>query len=707
MIRRSILVALTTSILLFQTPAFAASVDDWRHDIDEIVHDFETVHPNAFTNISHSDLLAQAAALKQALPSLSEEQRMVRTMQLVALIGDGHTQLSPNRPDFAYWYPVRLLEFTDGYFVTAAYKPDADLVGAQVLEIGRQPVEIVMDRIRTLMNNENPLDRKEHVYPFHNAMLMKGLGYAASDGSLEVKFRLRDGKTIDRRLAPHRANDPRYREDDSTLDWRFVSEVYGPPFGNLEDWTTAYKGLPTSAYRHVDETRPPHFIFRRPFVAHAIPEKNAYYIQLNSVGDWGDKGFDQFFRNALAEVDNQKPRYLIIDIRYNAGGDGSKVPPVIHEFIKREDNPPWKYLYILTGRKTFSAADMVLAAFIDNTRCSIIGEPAGEPLHAYGDPTTIDLPRVGLELDVSTVWHQLSEAGDHSLMMPVDVPAPFSFTDYAAGRDPAVDAILRGDEMRSLPIIALEDGGAAARKVFEKRKHHFAQYAAWMHTREGDLLHAFWKLNDNNRQADALEIAKIMIELYPNSAMSWSKLGDAQIGLGRKAEGLKSYKRSLELDPNNLDNIGQRQAIEQKGFSKPDDIRFGATLAQMQTLLGNDCKSSNTREINPPFLHNVKTRQMQIDCEGFDFQGKPRHAEFVFGDDVLMMVWIIVTPEERTPIEQAMTSVYGKPNQHNAKYLAYTQKHAALRLDRSEALFYAPELESYFSSDFVTSALKP
>jgi len=42
------------------------------------------------------------------------------------------------------------------------------------------------------------------------------------------------------------------------------------------------------------------------------------------------------------------------------------------------------------------------------------------------------------------------------------VAAPFSFSDYAAGRDPAIDSIMGGKEMRSIPLIALNDGGQKA-----------------------------------------------------------------------------------------------------------------------------------------------------------------------------------------------------------------------------------------------------
>jgi hypothetical protein len=551
-------------------PAQAASVADWRHDIDTIVTDLRTVHPNAFSKTPLAVFLRAAAALKASLPRLSEEQRMVRAMELVALVGDGHTQLAPNRPDFSLWYPWRTYEFTDGYFITAAYKSNADLAGAQILSIAGRPAAEVFARARKLMDADNAFDAKERLYAVSSAPLMKGLGYAAADGTLKITVRLAGGAVAERTLVPLKASDSRYDANDSTFDWTFASEIYGPPIGSLDDWVTAYKALPTSAYRTIDVSRPPHFTYRRPFLARGMPEANAYYIQNNGVGDWNEKTYEDFFRKALAEVDVQKPANLIVDLRYNGGGDGSKVPAMIHQFIKREDNPPWKHLYILVGRKTFSAAIMALAAFIDNTRCTLIGEPPGSPLDNFGDPTVIDLARTGVELDISMLYHQLEDQGARYPIVPVDVPAPFSFADYAAGRDPAVDAILRGDEMRSIPIIATEDGAAAARRVYEARKARFGGWPEWSPPREIDLIHAFWKLNDSKRTSDALDFAKLYAGIYPGSARAWSYLGDARIAAGDKAGGLSSYQRALQLDPNNHDNVTQRQALRDAKMAVPE-----------------------------------------------------------------------------------------------------------------------------------------
>jgi len=135
--------------------AQAGSVSDWHHDIDEIVKDVQAIHPNPFFRTGRLTFLRRAEELKANIPRLTEEQRVVGAMQLIALIGDTHTQLEPDRPDFALWYPIRIYEFTDGYFVTAAHKSEAELAGARVLEVAGQSVVSVVQNARSLMGADN------------------------------------------------------------------------------------------------------------------------------------------------------------------------------------------------------------------------------------------------------------------------------------------------------------------------------------------------------------------------------------------------------------------------------------------------------------------------------------------------------------------------------------------------------------------------
>ena len=130
---------------------------------------------------------------------------------------------------------------------------------------------------------------------------------------------------------------------------------------------------------------------------------------------------------------------------------------------------------------------------------------------------------------------------------------------------------------------------------------------------------------------------------------------------------------------------------------RPAVVRFGAELVESTKELRPLCTKLDTRQMQRPFLvlrDIVKVRQMQVDCDGFQFAGAARWAEFVFADDSLAMVWILTEAKDEVALLRDMTKAYGEPTHRNEKFIAFARHGAALRTDRPEVLFFAPMLES-------------
>ncbi len=524
--------------------AIAASVDDWRVDLDEISNTLVLQHPDPYTRIGREAFARDLESLKRRLPELSEEQRVVEAMRLVASIGDGHTFLEPTGDAFKAWYPIRLYRFSDGIFVTSAHKSVAGLAGAQMLEIGGMPAAEALDLARGLMGADNDIGASENVAALSNAGLAKGLGLADASGALPVKVRLRDGRERALKLAPQPGG--------SGLGWRFRSEVFGASIGDYPDWVAAFGASPSSAFRTPDPARPLHLRYRRHYIGVPLPERDAYYMQVNYVLDHEDEAFNAFFHRAMAEVDKQKPRRLIVDWRYNSGGDGSKLTAMIAEFIRRGDAPPWRELYVLTGRKTFSAAVGAVEEFLARTPATFVGEPAGAGLNSFGDAGTFKFEHAQLSLSCSRRRHW-GRSDSHDPYTPVDVPAVFSFADYIAGRDPAVDPILAGEEMRALHLIAASDGGAAVRRVYAQRQARFHGVPWWTAARDDPMTSAGYALVDQGKLADALEVLTVDAEANPGLWRAWNNVGDLELKNGHREAGLAAYRRSLQLNPGNAE----------------------------------------------------------------------------------------------------------------------------------------------------------
>ena len=135
-------------------------------------------------------------------------------------------------------------------------------------------------------------------------------------------------------------------------------------------------------------------------------------------------------------------------------------------------------------------------------------------------------------------------------------------------------------------------------------------------------------------------------------------------------------------------------------FARPDAIRWGASTAELQRDLAPLCPKLVTRKIDPPFLPDVRTEQLQIDCDGFQFRGRERHVEFVIRDGRLVMAWLMVEPSEGPAIIDDMKAALGPPTGENADYVAFESHRTAWRHKPAEILFYAPELDKDMAPDF-------
>ena len=126
-----------------------------------------------------------------------------------------------------------------------------------------------------------------------------------------------------------------------------------------------------------------------------------------------------------------------------------------------------------------------------------------------------------------------------------------------------------------------------------------------------------------------------------------------------------------------------------------DVIEWGASAAQIEKALDGKCANSFVnRVIDPPFLPNGPAKQVQIDCDGYDFLGAPRWVEFVIGDDRLQMVWVMVEASDREMTLQALGEAYGEPSHKSDLFTAYIEHRAAWREDPPEVLFYGEELDA-------------
>ena len=136
----------------------------------------------------------------------------------------------------------------------------------------------------------------------------------------------------------------------------------------------------------------------------------------------------------------------------------------------------------------------------------------------------------------------------------------------------------------------------------------------------------------------------------------------------------------------------------------PEVAEFGASLETMTERLSEHCPEWNIRTIDPPFVPDVQNIQQQLDCDGFDYMGEPRWAEFVFRDGILEMIWMMVDADDEDRIVAAMRAtyenegVYFDGGEGAPRIIGFQEHNTAWRFEPPEVLFYseamAPALEA-------------
>lgn len=496
----------------------------WRADLRFMAAQMEKRHADLYHNISRKDFAAAVADLDRRIPTLQRHEIIVGMMRLAAMVGDGHTNVSPLK-DKAFGFrslPLKLYLFDDGLYVRAAAPAQAALVGARVEAIGGVPVEEAIRRAAELAPRDNEVGPKLYVPIFLGMPAIQHALKLAPSPDAAVLTLSRGGKrwTV---TVPAGEVDPSWPPD---TDISLVT-----PGGWAEARTTPMPPLwlqaPLDYHRMVE-----------------LPDR-ALYVQLNMVTGIAGQTLAQFGERIGERVRATNPRAVIVDVRLNRGGNLDLRYPFISDLIKAEDADT--KLYVLVGRGAFSATQPILDDLDRYTDAVLIGEPASSKPNSFGDSYRDILPNSGLTVRSSIVWHQLDQRDRP--WTAVDLATPYRFADYAAGRDPALDAALTYRPRPTLAdLVVAANGTAAAVAALDT---WLADPANRYADHEMELTRATSALLRAKQPAAAVATAERSVRQLPGSARAALVLAIAAEQAGDATRARNAGGRALELEPNN------------------------------------------------------------------------------------------------------------------------------------------------------------
>ena len=403
-------------------PLSATEVSQWREDLTFLRSEMPARHANLFHTMTHTQFDSAFTALDRALPRLERHQVIVELMKLDALVGDGHSNVSPWRDSTASFHqlPVALYWFEDGLFVRSATEGEKGLAGARVLAIGGVPTDRAIERVRSLISRDNEMGVRAWA-PVLLTMPEVLHAVGLSPDPAHATFRIeKAGARRDVTLTPS-GHFPMLTGD-TDLTW-IKRQGWADARDKVSD--PLWLSDPTNKYWY-----------------RVLPERRALYCQINTIQQKGGDSLRAFLERAVHAADSASVERFVLDLRLNGGGDGSWNRDILRALMKSRYDAPGR-LMVITGRRTWSAAQMLLNELENWTDAVFVGEPSASRGNVYGDSKKIILPNSRLTVRVSSLYWQQSDPRDTRPYIDVAIPAPLKFADYASGRDPALEAALR------------------------------------------------------------------------------------------------------------------------------------------------------------------------------------------------------------------------------------------------------------------------
>lgn len=366
--------------------------------------------------------------------------------EVTALADNGHsnTSISVIHKIFPL-VGIRTLWLDDGLFVVRVRGELEPLLGARIESIGGRAPEDLVAVVSRHMGGTDALIKAYHHAPFLlSPRLLNATGVTPDPKVARFTFSLPSGERIERDLtAPSADGQPRVRY------WRFM--VPEPIEGEGEAWR-AVLDASSSADRPWALQSPD-----TPFRYRFLSEPRVAHIQLRANIDTGGARIKSFLRDTKKRLKQDRPRHVILDNRWNGGGDLTLTADFVIDLA--DLLPPEGRVFSLTTGATFSAG--IYSAFLPKAthpdRTVVIGTRVGDRERFWAETgPRLALPQLDFPIGYSLEMHDLG-AGCHDRSIchirnprwnvavgsfDPDVHVPLRAADLFAGRDAHVEHVL-------------------------------------------------------------------------------------------------------------------------------------------------------------------------------------------------------------------------------------------------------------------------
>ena len=533
---KNIILILHFLFLLQLTAQKTLTNAQWKQDLRLLQNTIHKDYSFLFIKTTKETFDTEVDSLYSNIPNLENHEIIVGMARIIALFKYGHMGVGFYQKPFKFHYlPFNLYEFTDGIYLQGVQKGNQKALGAKVLEINKVPIADALKRIYPVVSAENTQYFKGN--GINHLTIPEVLHAQGITDELENSIELtleKDGENFKQVFT-------------SLTENKQVPNKYGYVFQD-ENWLEAREQKVTPLYlKNIDK-----FYFFE-----YLPKKKAVYVRLSQIEDDPTEDIKSFYSRLFDFIDNNEVKKLLLDVRLNGGGNNYKNRFFVTEIIKNQKINNVGSLFVIIGRRTFSACQNLVNELENYTNAIFVGEPTAENINFYGDNRPVILPNSKIPVYLSYAWWQDKPAWENAEWLAPSIPVDISFEEYSTNQDPVLDAALtfsdinfKPNPMRYITDMVLkgemEKLLQEVTKMIKNPKYDFFDF-------ETELSKAALHLVNTGRVEGVragVGILSFVTQLFPTSSNSWKNLGEGYLKAGDNEKAIELLNKAISLDFN-------------------------------------------------------------------------------------------------------------------------------------------------------------
>jgi tetratricopeptide (TPR) repeat protein len=398
-----------------------SKADGRKHDVDLLIAEVRRMHKDSDHRIAFAEFERKANDLIPRAATLTDNEFAVGVQRALATLGSAH---SGTIPEAIPWWgdkavPLQFFDFVDGLRIVAADSAYADLVGAQVMRAATADIARVRAAIDSITSKDHPLGyRASFTRWLRYPQLLNGLGINPTADTLPLTVVTVTGETRGIKV-PVKSTGEGYLR-----------------FGGRPDWIQAHVKLAPQVPLYLRNRE-------RGYTFTLLPADRAIYFQFNSVRNDGDEPLNIFVQRMFETADSARSQRLVIDLRWNYGGNTALLTPLVRAVMARERFVRRGGLFVIIGRITNSAAQNAVTLLERYANPILVGEVTASSPNFVGEDNFITLPYTKIGVSISDLYWQTSWPQDERIWTAPLLYTPPTWDSYRRGIDPAMEAIRR------------------------------------------------------------------------------------------------------------------------------------------------------------------------------------------------------------------------------------------------------------------------